>query len=124
MPYPKRADTWCRQYAHYAKAALSSPPMLLAGWRYHPVHTHSRLPPPPKTAMKHRLTEPIPDVPTLASNGDQEAALSRLLKSLADCDAFNGALKPHFADGALDKPTFAAAHATHGFNHLIEFSVV
>ena len=76
-----------------------------------------------KGAMKHSLTEPIPGAPTLAGNGDQDAALNRLLKSLADFDAFTGALKPHFAYGALDKPTFAAAHAMHVFNHLTEFSV-
>ena len=76
-----------------------------------------------KGAMKHSLTDPIPGAPVLASNGDQDAALHRLLRSLADFDAFGGALKPHFAYGALDKPTFAAAHAMHVFNHLTEFSV-
>ena len=76
-----------------------------------------------KGAMKHSLTEPIPGAPTLASNGDQAAALSRLLKSLTDFDAFTGPLKPHFAYGSLDKPTFAAAHAMHVFNHLTEFAV-
>lgn len=76
-----------------------------------------------KGAMKHSLTEPIPGAPMLATHGDEDAALNRLLKSLADFDAFNGSLKPHFAYGALDKPTFAAAHAMHVFNHLTEFSV-
>lgn len=76
-----------------------------------------------KGAMKHSLTEPIPGAPTLASNGDQDAALDRLLKSLAQFDSFGGELKPHFAYGALDKGAYAAAHAMHVFNHLTEFSV-
>jgi hypothetical protein len=76
-----------------------------------------------KGAMKHGLTEVIPGAPPLATNGDQDAALSRLLKSLADFDGFTGSLKPHFAYGALDKTQYAAAHAMHVFNHLTEFSV-
>ncbi|MGL4233787.1 MAG: DUF1569 domain-containing protein [Casimicrobium sp.] len=75
-----------------------------------------------KGAMKHGLTEVIPGAPTLATNGDQDAALDRLLKSLSTFDAFNGALKPHFAYGDLDKQSYAAAHAMHVFNHLTEFS--
>lgn len=76
-----------------------------------------------KGAMTHGLTEPIPGAPTLASNGNQDAALDRLLKSLSDFDQFSGALKPHFAYGALDKTQYAAAHAMHVFNHLTEFTV-
>jgi hypothetical protein len=76
-----------------------------------------------KGAMKHGLTEAIPGAPALATNGDQDAALDRLLKSLNAFDAFNGTLKPHFAYGTLDKTSYAAAHAMHVFNHLTEFSV-
>ncbi len=76
-----------------------------------------------KGAMKHGLTEVIPGAPTLASNGDTDAALDRLLKSLATFDSFTGSLKPHFAYGDLDKRSYAAAHAMHVFNHLTEFSV-
>jgi hypothetical protein len=76
-----------------------------------------------KGAMKHSLIEPIPGAPALATIGDQDAALDRLLKSLATFDSFNGALKPHFAYGDLDKSRYAAAHAMHVFNHLTEFSV-
>lgn len=76
-----------------------------------------------KGAMTHGLTEPIPGAPTLATNGNQDAALDRLLKSLNDFDQFSGALKPHFAYGNLDKTKYAAAHAMHVFNHLTEFSV-
>jgi Protein of unknown function (DUF1569) len=76
-----------------------------------------------KGAMKHGLTEVIPGAPALATNGDQDVALDRLLKSLAAFDAFNGTLKPHFAYGDLDKQKYTAAHAMHVFNHLTEFSV-
>jgi Protein of unknown function (DUF1569) len=75
-----------------------------------------------KGAMKHGLTDVIPGAPVLVTNGDQDAALDRLLKSLATFDAFSGALKPHFAYGDLDKQKYAAAHAMHVFNHLTEFS--
>jgi hypothetical protein len=76
-----------------------------------------------KGAMKHGLTEVIPGAPMLAANGDQDAALARLQKSLADFDGFTGSLKPHFAYGNLAKADYAAAHAMHVFNHLTEFSV-
>jgi Protein of unknown function (DUF1569) len=76
-----------------------------------------------KGAMKHGLTEVIPGAPALAMNADQDAALDRLLKSLATFDSFSGALKPHFAYGELDKQKYAAAHSMHVFNHLTEFSV-
>jgi hypothetical protein len=76
-----------------------------------------------KGAMKHGLTEVIPGAPTLAMNADQDAALDRLIKSLATFESFSGRLKPHFAYGELDKQKYAAAHAMHVFNHLTEFSV-
>ncbi|MBL8309715.1 MAG: DUF1569 domain-containing protein [Burkholderiales bacterium] len=75
-----------------------------------------------KGAMTHPLTEAIPGAPALAAAGDQNVGLDRLLKSLADFDAFGGALQPHFAYGALDKRAYAAAHAMHVFNHLTELS--
>jgi hypothetical protein len=76
-----------------------------------------------KGAMTHGLTEPIPGAPVLATNGNTDAALDRLLTSLKTFDTYAGALKPHFAYGTLDKTQYAAAHAMHVFNHLTEFSV-
>jgi Protein of unknown function (DUF1569) len=76
-----------------------------------------------KGAMKHGLTEAIPGAPLLATNGDQDAALDRLLRSLSTFDSFSGALKPHFAYSDLNKQNYAAAHAMHVFNHLTELSV-
>jgi Protein of unknown function (DUF1569) len=74
-------------------------------------------------AMNHSLTDIIAGAPALAANDNQDAALDRLLDSLAAFDAFSGALKPHFAYGSLDKNAYASAHAMHVFNHLTELSV-
>jgi hypothetical protein len=75
-----------------------------------------------KGAMTHGLAEVIPGAPALDTNRRAADALKRLDDALAQFSQFQGALKPHFAYGALSKADYEAAHAMHVFNHLVEFS--
>ena len=67
--------------------------------------------------MSHGLTEPIPGAPALASALPLPDAVARLTRALKDFDAHTGALRPHFAYGALDKGAFARAHLMHLADH-------
>ena len=73
-------------------------------------------------AMRHPLTEAIPGAPELAETGNNDAALDRLLAALRAFAAHDGALAPHFAYGALDKPAYTRAHLMHLANHWAEFT--
>jgi hypothetical protein len=73
-------------------------------------------------AMTHGLAEPIPGAPVLAADVPLAAAIERLQKALADFEAHTGALAPHFAYGALDKPQYTRAHLMHLANHWQEFT--
>ena len=68
-------------------------------------------------AMSHGLEEPIPGAPALAADDPLPAAIARALKALRDFEAHTGALAPHFAYGALDKPRYTRAHLMHLANH-------
>ena len=67
-------------------------------------------------AMSHGLTEPIPGAPTLKLLTVAEG-VQTLKAALLRFDSHTGALKPHFAYGALSKPDYALAHALHVQNH-------
>jgi Protein of unknown function (DUF1569) len=67
--------------------------------------------------MSHGLDEPIPGAPALTTQGDWRPAGQRLRTAIARFHAHHGALKPHFAYGALNKADFARAHAFHIANH-------
>ncbi len=66
--------------------------------------------------MSHGLTEPIPGAPALTSR-DWRLAVANLDAALARFDAHTGALKPHFAYGALAKADYALAHRFHCADH-------
>lgn len=67
--------------------------------------------------MSHGLDEPIPGAPALTRQGDWKPAAARLRSALLRFDAHQGALKRHFAYGALSKAEFARAHVFHVANH-------
>jgi len=67
--------------------------------------------------MSHGLAEPIPAAPALTMSGDWKPAAQRLRAAIARFNAHSGALRPHFAYGALDKAEFARAHTFHIANH-------
>ena len=73
-------------------------------------------------AMSHSLSEPIPGAPALDAKASLEAAIARATKALRDFEAHSGALKPHFAYGALDKAQYTRAHLMHLANHWTELS--
>lgn len=67
--------------------------------------------------MSHGLTEPIPGAPALPQLDDWKPGAVRLRAAIGRFQAHIGAIKPHFAYGALSKPDFALAHALHIANH-------
>lgn len=67
--------------------------------------------------MSHGLAEPIPGAPSLSAQGDWRPGAQRLRAAINRFNSHQGALKPHFAYGALDKADFALAHAFHVANH-------
>ncbi|HSV35930.1 MAG TPA: DUF1569 domain-containing protein [Ramlibacter sp.] len=73
--------------------------------------------------MSHGLAEPIPGAPSLGAGADWRPAALRLRQAIDRFQGYNGALKPHFAYGALSKTEFALAHAFHIANHQDEVRV-
>ena len=67
--------------------------------------------------MSHGLDEPIPGAPSLTASADWKPASKRLRDAIRRFNAYNGALKPHFAYGQLSKTEFAMAHHMHIVNH-------
>ncbi len=70
-------------------------------------------------AMRHGTTEPIPGAPALAETS-LAAASARLDAALATFVAHDGALRPHFAYGALDRRQYTRAHLMHLAEHAAE----
>ena len=73
--------------------------------------------------MSHGLDEPIPGAPALPAGADWKPGALRLRKAITRFAGHSGALRPHFAYGALDKADFALAHAMHIANHQDEIVV-
>jgi hypothetical protein len=69
-------------------------------------------------AMRHPLDEAIPGAAALTEPATQALALQRLRQAFADFAAYQGALQPHFAYGALSHGDYARAHVLHLYNHL------
>jgi hypothetical protein len=68
-------------------------------------------------AMQHGLAEAIPGAPPLDIGSDWQAGARRLQLAIRRFSAHSGALRPHFAYGALSKDDFARAHVLHIANH-------
>lgn len=68
-------------------------------------------------AMSHGLDEPIPGAAPLDATLSLEQAIGKLATAFDRFEAHTGALQPHFAYGALDKPAYARAHLMHLANH-------
>lgn len=73
--------------------------------------------------MTHSLSEPIPGAPALGISADWHPASARLRAAIVRFNQHQGALRPHFAYGALDKRDFALAHALHIANHQDEILI-
>jgi Protein of unknown function (DUF1569) len=73
--------------------------------------------------MSHALNDPIPGAPALSTGGSWQTSALRLRKAILDFEGFTGAIKPHFAYGALSKKEFAQAHVFHIANHQDEIVV-
>ena len=67
--------------------------------------------------MSHGLTEPIPGAAALPAGADWKPGSARLRQAIARFNGHNGALRPHFAYGALGKADYVLAHSMHIANH-------
>lgn len=72
--------------------------------------------------MHHPLDQPIPGAPALPAEALLPEAVARLLAAFDRFERYSGALQPHFAYGALDKPAYTRAHLMHLANHWAEFT--
>lgn len=72
--------------------------------------------------MHHPLDQPIPGAPALPAEAPLPEAVARLLVAFDRFEAHTGALRPHFAYGALEKPAYTRAHLMHLANHWVEFT--
>ena len=70
-----------------------------------------------KGRMNHGLDQPIPGAPSLAAGAEWTPSASRLRRAIARFEAHDGALKPHFAYGAMSKADYAVAHGMHIADH-------
>ena len=67
--------------------------------------------------MTHSLAEAIPGAPGIAQGQPMGPAVDHLIAALQAFERHSGALAPHFAYGALDKPAYTRAHLMHIANH-------
>jgi hypothetical protein len=72
-------------------------------------------------AMTHPLDQAIPGAPALDAQAPLDLAVQRLLAAFDRFERHMGALQPHFAYGALDKPAYTRAHLMHLADHWAEF---
>ena len=72
--------------------------------------------------MTHSLSEPIPGAPDIAQGQPLGPAIDHAIAALQAFERHGGALAPHFAYGALDKPAYTRAHLMHLANHWAELA--
>jgi len=72
--------------------------------------------------MTHKLSEPIPGAPDIAQGQPLAPAIDHAIVALQAFERHAGALAPHFAYGALDKPDYTRAHLMHLANHWAELA--
>jgi hypothetical protein len=111
--------------AHLAQSiefSMDGFPQLKPGWFRHSVGPAAFAYFEWQGAMRHGLDEPIPGAPALPPGAPLEAAVSRLSTALRRFEAHTGALQPHFAYGALDKPRATRAHLMHLAQHWTLFT--
>ncbi|MEP7295032.1 MAG: DUF1569 domain-containing protein [Burkholderiales bacterium] len=70
--------------------------------------------------MTHSLSEPIPGATDIAQGQPLAPAVDHVIAALQTFERHGGALAPHFAYGALDKPAYTRAHLMHLANHWAE----
>lgn len=74
--------------------------------------------------MAHSLIAPIPGAPALPQVAQWQPGVARLRAAVQRFQRHTGALKPHFAYGALSHADFALAHALHIANHQDDITVL
>jgi Protein of unknown function (DUF1569) len=102
--------------------SLTGFPLPKAAWFRHTVGPAAFAVFSARGRMSHSLSEPIPGAPDIAAGQALDAAVDRLVAALRAFEAHTGALAPHFAYGALDKPDYTRAHLMHLANHWQEMA--
>lgn len=108
--------------AQSVEYSLSGFPQPKSAWFRHTVGPAAFAVFSARGRMSHSLTEPIPGAPDIAAGQALGTAVDRLEAALRAFDAHSGALAPHFAYGALDKPDYLRAHLMHLANHWQEMA--
>jgi len=108
--------------AQSVEYSLTGFPQPKAAWFRHSVGPAAFAVFSARGRMSHSLTEPIPGAPVIAAGQVLDAAVDRLVAALRAFEAHTGALAPHFAYGALDKPDYTRAHLMHLANHRQEMA--
>ncbi|WP_068829769.1 DUF1569 domain-containing protein [Pseudomonas sp. BMS12] len=112
---PAEVFNHCAQSIEYS---MDGYPELKPAWFRHSVGPAAFAVFSARGAMRHSLTEAIPGAAALVEPASQEAALQRLQAAFERFAAYQGALEPHFAYGALGHAEYAQAHVMHLYNHL------
>lgn len=71
--------------------------------------------------MFHNRASAIPGAPAIPPSVTRAEAFERLKRAVADFQAYDGALAPHFAYGPTTKAEYEALHAMHLADHLTAF---
>jgi hypothetical protein len=108
--------------AQSVEYSLSGFPQPKAAWFRHSVGPAAFALFSARGRMSHSLSEPIPGAPDIAAGQALDAAVDRMMAALRNFEAHTGALAPHFAYGALDKPDYTRAHLMHLANHWQEMA--
>lgn len=75
-------------------------------------------------SMTHGLSDPIPGAPALQQLQTWQSGAARLRAAIVRFQNYQGALKPHFAYGALSHADYALAHTMHFANHQDKMLIV
>ncbi|WP_341890017.1 DUF1569 domain-containing protein [Variovorax sp. YR752] len=108
--------------AQSVEYSLTGFPQPKAAWFRHTVGPAAFAVFSARGRMSHSLSEPIPGAPDIAAGQALDATVDRLTAALRAFEAHSGALAPHFAYGALDKPDYTRAHLMHLANHWQEMA--
>ncbi len=71
--------------------------------------------------MFHNRAAVLPGAPAIPPSVTRAEAFERLKRAVADFQAYDGALAPHFAYGPTTKAEYEALHAMHLADHLPAF---
>jgi Protein of unknown function (DUF1569) len=119
---PRMAGVWdLPQVLHHAAQSIEYSiggfPALKPAWFRATVGSYAFALFNARGQMTHSLHEPIPGAPDIGPGQSLTPAVDHAIAALQAFERHSGALAPHFAYGALDKPAYTRAHLMHLANH-------